>query len=96
LWEALDRCLWATTQNPWVILRTVSRKNQALLCGPEFRRKLDSLLRQNRESCQANAWIQHKHPDTAFSTVPYFSMEFMLSETLPMYFGGLGNLAGTK
>ena len=26
LWEALDKELWATTQNPWVILRTVSHE----------------------------------------------------------------------
>jgi glycogen operon protein len=50
LWEALDKDLWATTQNPWVILRTVSReKIKAALGSPEFRQKLDTLLRQNRE-----------------------------------------------
>ena len=64
LWEALDKDLWATTQNPWVILRTVSReKIKAALGAPEFRKKLDSLLQQNRDSYQADAWFQHKHPD---------------------------------
>ena len=53
--EALDKDLWATTQNPWVILRTVSReKIKGALGAPEFRRKLDSLLRQNRNSYQAD------------------------------------------
>ena len=52
LWEALDNDLWATTQNPWVILRTVSReKIKAALEAPEFRQKLDSLLQMNREPC---------------------------------------------
>jgi len=76
--------LWATTQNPWVILRTVSReKIKAALAAPEFRQKLDSLLRLNRESYRSDAWFQHKHPDTALTTVAYFSMEFMLSEHCP-------------
>ena len=97
LWEALDKDLWATTQNPWVILRTVSRERiKAALGTPEFRQKLDSLLRRNRDSYQADAWFQHKHPDTALTTVAYFSMEFMLSEALPIYSGGLGNVAGDQ
>jgi starch phosphorylase len=97
LWEALDKDLWATTQNPWVILRTVSReKIKAALGASEFRQKLDSLLRQNRDSYRAEAWFQHKHPGAALTTVAYFSMEFMLSEALPIYSGGLGNVAGDQ
>ena len=97
LWEGLDKELWATTQNPWVILRTVSHeKIKAALGSSEFRRRLDSLLQQNRESYQADAWFQHKHPDAALSTIAYFSMEFMLSEALPIYSGGLGNVAGDQ
>ena len=97
LWEALDKDLWATTQNPWVILRTVSReKIKAALGSPEFRQKLDTLLRQNRESYRADAWFQHTHPGAALTTVAYFSMEFMLSEALPIYSGGLGNVAGDQ
>ncbi len=80
LWEALDKDLWATTQNPWVILRTVSReKIKAALGDVEFRNRLDTLLQKNRESYRADAWFQHKHPNAALTTVAYFSMEFMLS-----------------
>ena len=44
LWEALDKELWATTQNPWVILRTVSLdKIKAALGTPEFRQKLGGI-----------------------------------------------------
>jgi starch phosphorylase len=62
----------------------------------EFRRRLDSLLQKNRESYRADAWFQHKHPDAAITTIAYFSMEFMLSEALPIYSGGLGNVAGDQ
>jgi len=97
LWEGLDKELWASTQNPWVILRTVSHeKIKAALGSSEFRRRLDSLLQKNRESYRADAWFQQKHPDAALSTIAYFSMEFMLSEALPIYSGGLGNVAGDQ
>ncbi len=97
LWEELDKELWVTTQNPWVILRTVSRERiKAELAEPEFRLRLDNLLRKNRESFQADAWFQHKHPGAAITTIAYFSMEFMLSEALPIYSGGLGNVAGDQ
>jgi starch phosphorylase len=97
LWEGLDKELWATTQNPWVILRTVSHeKIKAALGAVELRRHLDSLVQQNRDSYRADAWFQRKYPDAALTTVAYFSMEFMLSEALPIYSGGLGNVAGDQ
>jgi starch phosphorylase len=97
LWEALDKALWEATQNPWVILRTVSReKIKDALGDAAFRSRLDSLLQQNRESFRAGAWFQQKHSDEASVTVAYFSMEFMLSEALPIYSGGLGNVAGDQ
>jgi starch phosphorylase len=97
LWEALDKELWEATQNPWVILRTVSHeKIKAALEAVDFRHRLDSLLRHNRESYRAEAWFQRKHAGAPLTTVAYFSMEFMLSEALPIYSGGLGNVAGDQ
>jgi glycogen phosphorylase len=97
IWEALDAELWQSTQNPWVILRTASKeKIQSLLADAAFRQRLQDLLQQNKESYQAPAWFQQKHPDSPLSLVAYFSMEFMLSEALPIYSGGLGNVAGDQ
>ena len=97
LWEALDKDLWASTQNPWVILRTVSKeKIKSALGAPEFRKRLDNLLRQNRESYSADAWFQKTHRGAPLTSIAYFSMEFMLSEALPIYSGGLGNVAGDQ
>ena len=97
LWKDLDADLWAATQNPWVILQTVSKdKINTSLSEPAFRERLDDFLRRNRETYSSEAWFQHKHPDKALSTVAYFSMEFMLSEALPIYSGGLGNVAGDQ
>jgi starch phosphorylase len=97
LWERLDPQLWEDTQNPWVILRTVSTdKIKSLMAQPEFRQRVDDLLRRNRESFNSQAWFQKKYPDAALTSVAYFSMEFMLSEALPIYSGGLGNVAGDQ
>jgi len=97
LWKRLDPQLWEATQNPWVILQTLSReKIEAALAEPEFRQRLDNLLHQNRESYSSDAWFQKKHAGSALTSVAYFSMEFMLSEALPIYSGGLGNVAGDQ
>jgi glycogen phosphorylase len=45
---------------------------------------------------KSEAWFQKAHPNSGVSTVAYFSMEFMLSEALPIYSGGLGNVAGDQ
>ncbi|MGC2498145.1 MAG: alpha-glucan family phosphorylase [Acidobacteriaceae bacterium] len=97
LWKRLDADLWETTQNPWVILQTVSRDTiKTALAETEFRQRLDNLLQHNREAYRSDAWFQTKHPDTALTLAAYFSMEFMLSEALPIYSGGLGNVAGDQ
>ena len=97
LWEALDSYLWQTTQNPWVILQTVSEdKVSALLATPDFQLLLSTLLQHKHKFFSADAWFQKLHSRTALSTIAYFSMEFMLTEALPIYSGGLGNVAGDQ
>ncbi len=41
-------------------------------------------------------WFQQTYPKAALKSVAYFSMEYMLSEALPIYSGGLGNVAGDQ
>jgi starch phosphorylase len=97
LWAELDPELWARTHNPWVVLQTVSRsKLQHLLARPEYRTRVTSLLEQRRDSLAAPAWFQQSHPQSPLTHVAYFSMEFALSEALPIYSGGLGNVAGDQ
>jgi starch phosphorylase len=97
LWKRLDAELWQDTQNPWVILQTVSRDTiMAALGEPEFRSRRDTISQRNSESYAADAWFQTKHRDQAQIEIAYFSMEFMLSESLPIYSGGLGQVAGDQ
>jgi len=97
VWRQLDPVLWELTQNPWVVLQTVSRgKLQRTLADPTFRKNIDDLLRAKHQSAESPAWFQKNHPQSPLKCVAYFSMEYMLSEALPIYSGGLGNVAGDQ
>ncbi len=97
VWQRLDPELWDLTRNPWVVLQTVSReKLQQVLADPSFRQSVDDLARARRDAAEAPAWFQHTYPQSALGSIAYFSMEFMLSEALPIYSGGLGNVAGDQ
>jgi starch phosphorylase len=89
VWRQLDPALWELTQNPWVVLQTVSKdKLQKVLADPAFRKNIDDLLRAKRQAAETPAWFQQHHPQAPLTCVAYFSMEFMLSEALPIYSGG--------
>ena len=97
VWRTLDPILWELTQNPWVVLQTVARDQvKRVLTDPAFRKNIDDLMRAKRQEAEAPAWFQQKHPQAPLTCVAYFSMEFMLSEALPIYSGGLGNVAGDQ
>ena len=97
LWRRLAPDLWGQTGNPWVVLQTVSaEKLRAAMAEPEFRGRLEGLLAEKREADGKPAWFQNTHPNAALKLAAYFSMEFMLSEALPIYSGGLGNVAGDQ
>jgi starch phosphorylase len=97
VWRQLNPELWEITHNPWVVLQTSSRdKVKSVLTDPVFRKNVDGLVETRRKSLEAPAWFQKSHEKTSLSCAAYFSMEFMLSEALPIYSGGLGNVAGDQ
>jgi len=97
VWRQLDSVLWELTRNPWVVLQTVSRdKLQRTLADPAFRTMVNELAKTRRDATTASAWFHRAHAESALSCVAYFSLEFMLSEALPIYSGGLGNVAGDQ
>ena len=97
LWRQLDPVLWENTHNPWVVLQTVSRDRiAALLADPAFRATVDGHHGAHRQAETAPAWFQREHPGSPLTSIAYFSLEFMLSEALPIYSGGLGNVAGDQ
>jgi starch phosphorylase len=97
VWRQLDPELWEITHNPWVVLQTASRDRiERVLADPVFRKNVDGLVQMRRKAVEAPAWFQQTHPQSSLTCAAYFSMEFMLSEALPIYSGGLGNVAGDQ
>src|SRR5664279_4204551 len=97
VWRQLDPVLWELTHNPWVVLQTVSReKLRLVLADPVFRKGVDDLVQARRVAAETPAWFQQTYPESQLGCVAYFSMEYMLSEALPIYSGGLGNVAGDQ
>jgi starch phosphorylase len=97
LWERLEPELWDLTHNPWVVLQTVSRERlETVTADSEFQALVADLDRERQAAEHSEGWFQKVHPQSALRAIAYFSMEFMLSEALPIYSGGLGNVAGDQ
>jgi starch phosphorylase len=97
LWQQLDPDLWERTHNPWVMLQTIKRSTlESKLADPGIKEKIKSLTASKALAAANPAWFQKNHPASPLTCIAYFSMEFMLSEALPIYVGGLGNVAGDQ
>lgn len=97
IWRQLDVDLWDRTHNPWALLQaTSSEKVKKAFSDPEFRKQVDALLEQQRSDEARESWFEKTYPKAPLSCAAYFSMEYMLSEALPIYSGGLGNVAGDQ
>lgn len=97
IWRPLDPELWDLTRNPWVILETVSpEKIRELSSNKKFRARVKDLAEEARQARSGECWFKTAYPNAPLSAIAYFSMEFMLGEALPIYSGGLGNVAGDQ
>ncbi len=97
LWGQIDAEAWSLTQSPWVVLQVASiTKLKELAADAEFAKKISDLIERQREALDSIAWFQKEHSNSTLESIAYFSMEFMLSEALPIYSGGLGNVAGDQ
>jgi starch phosphorylase len=97
IWRQIDPDLWERTHNPWVMLQTVSQeKIKRVLTDSDLRKNIDELVAKKRQMTDTPAWFQQTYADSSLTCIAYFCMEFMLSEALPIYSGGLGNVAGDQ
>ncbi len=95
LWRAVSPELWDATTNPWLILETVSDRRLLELAGDQqFLQALQQQLAAREEHYRTETWFSSQYGDVFDGQIAYFSMEFGLSEALPIYSGGLGVLAG--
>lgn len=97
IWEHLDREIWERCHNPCALLQTISQKKlESVLNDPHFCKILSEVLKGRQEEEKSAVWFQLNHAKAPLSSIAYFSMEFMLNEALPIYSGGLGNVAGDQ
>ncbi|MDF0643806.1 MAG: alpha-glucan family phosphorylase [Nitrospira sp.] len=95
LWAMLDPEVWEQTRNPRSVLQYVRHERLAQAAhDPEFREELQQVVAARRNYLAERGWCRERYPGQALKTIAYFSMEFGLGETLPLYAGGLGMLAG--
>ena len=95
LWKEIDPELWHATGNPWFILESVSQARLDILAQDRnFLKKLELQLAKRETAIRQPAWFQQNYEPDVVGGISYFSMEFGLSEALPIYSGGLGILAG--
>ncbi|MGZ8543642.1 MAG: alpha-glucan family phosphorylase [Flavisolibacter sp.] len=95
IWKQLDPTLWRLTHNPLVVLQTVSQDRiKQVLEDPIVQEIICELAEVKKQRSIAPAWFQKTYPNSPLTGVAYFSMEYMLSEALPIYSGGLGNVSG--
>ena len=95
LFGRLDYDLWERLgHNPIRLLNEVDRDrlNQAAK-DKEYLEYYDWLFKIFDEYLKRDTWSQKAHPEF-INPVAYFSMEYGLHETLPIYSGGLGVLSG--
>ncbi|HEY7356451.1 MAG TPA: alpha-glucan family phosphorylase [Ktedonobacterales bacterium] len=97
LYQAIDAELWQRgTHNPVRLLREVSPERlNALAEDQAFLGQYDQVTRNFDAYMKADqTWFGQTHPELRDQTIAYFSMEFGLHESLPIYSGGLGILSG--
>src|SRR5437867_2051511 len=97
LFKRLDPDLWKNTQhNPVKLLHEIdSARLLAAARDPDFLREYEVTMKGlDRALRRADKWFPREFPDLAKEPIGYFSAEFGLHTSLPIYSGGLGILAG--
>ena len=96
LLRRVDPELWESTgHNPVMILGMIQQERLLKLeKDPGFVAQLDRLVEKLHDYRSADTWFTRTYGKVEQPRVAYFSMEFGLTECLPIYSGGLGLLAG--
>jgi starch phosphorylase len=96
LFRRLDPDLWNDTRhNPVKMLGLISQEklNQAS-SDDAFVALLDRVHKSLADYMSATAWFGNMYGVSPSPQIAYFSMEYGITESLPIYSGGLGILAG--
>ncbi|MGD2104645.1 MAG: alpha-glucan family phosphorylase [Anaerolineae bacterium] len=97
LFKTLDYTLWRTTShNPvQMLLEVWPERLTQVASDPLFLRHYDAVaMALDADVKDGHLWFPGKYPELTDRPVAYFSAEFGLHRSLPIYSGGLGVLAG--
>jgi starch phosphorylase len=97
LYRQIDPVLWEQDyHNPVNFLRDVrQRRLEAAAASETYMQQYDQVMGEfDRYMSASDTWFARAYPAARDETIAYFSAEFGLHESLPIYSGGLGVLAG--
>ena len=97
IFKEIDIDLWEKVEkNPVKFLKLVSQEKleQAVL-NPSILKQYDKIVNDFEGYINSkNTWFSKKYPNSKNDLIAYFSAEYGLDETVPIYSGGLGILSG--
>ena len=97
LFKEIDLDLWEASQkNPVKFLKHVSQERLEMAANNvAFLKEYDKNV-QNYDNYMnsKNTWFSQNHPDNKNDLIAYFSAEYGIDQTIPIYSGGLGILSG--
>ncbi len=97
VFRSLDYAFWRTSEhNPVKQLRSISmEKLEAAARDPAFLEQYDAVMQRfDEEMMRGHEWCGKTDLEKPNGQIAYFSAEYALQESLPIYAGGLGVLAG--
>jgi starch phosphorylase len=97
VFRTLDYTLWRQSEhNPVQQLDEISREKLEVAANdPAFLSLYDAAIAAfDNERKDGDSWYTVNHPGALPGPIAYFSMEFAIHNSLPIYAGGLGVLAG--
>ena len=97
LFRKIDQDLWEKCgKNPVKFLKEVSQERLEMASKDvQFLREYDKNVENFENYMESNnTWFANKYPENKNDLIAYFSAEYGLDETLPIYSGGLGILSG--
>ena len=97
LFQKIDRDLWEqSNKNPIKFLKHVSQERLELAAKDiTFLKEYDKVVDHYEGYMNSkNTWFSSKYPENKKDLIAYFSAEYGLDQTIPIYSGGLGILSG--
>lgn len=97
LFQKIDKDLWEESEkNPVKFLKRVSQeKLDNASKNAMFLKEYDKLVDNFENYMKSkNTWFSNKYPENKNDLIAYFSAEYGLDQTIPIYSGGLGILSG--